>query len=116
MVIPTEAEQIKTIDQAESAAFAPFAFSVPQEVTDRFLMLGSNTEQHRMAVVLEFMKHKSADQIAEELREIYHGGNGLIVDGKRYAIWYTEEGLRMAAGTSARYIGTAQTLSWENAA
>lgn len=104
------------IRQAESAAFAPFAFSVPQEVIDRFLLLGGNTEQHRMAVVLEYMKQKSAEQIAGELREIYRGGNGLIVAGRKYAVWYAEEGLRMAAGTSARYTGTAQTFTWEDAA
>lgn len=114
--IPTQAEQIHSIEEAERAILAPFAFSVPQEVIDQFLRLGSNTEEHRMAVAMAFMKQKSTEQAADDLREIYHGGNGLTVNGRKYAVWYAEEGLRIAAGTSARYTGAAQTVSWEDAA
>lgn len=65
---------------------------------------------------MDFMKQKSIEQVADHLREIYHGGNGLTVKGKKYAVWYDTEGLRIAAGTSARYANMAQILSWEDAA
>ena len=110
-----EIQQIQTILEAESAN-APFAFSVPQEAVDQILRLGSNTEQHRMVIAMDFVKQRSQEQIADHLREIYHGGNGLIIKGKKYAVWYDTEGLRIAAGTSARYANMAQILSWEDAA
>lgn len=65
---------------------------------------------------MDFMKQKSIEQVADHLREIYHGGNGLTVKGKKYAVWYDTEGLRIAAGTSARYVNMAQLVSWEDAA
>ena len=58
MAIPNEAEQIHSIDEAERAIFAPFAFSVPQEDIDHILCVGSNTTDHRMIMVAEFSKQK----------------------------------------------------------
>ena len=47
---PTEAQQIESIAEAESADIAPSAFSMPQEYIDQFLRVGSNTENHRTRI------------------------------------------------------------------
>ena len=50
----SENEQISFIDRAES--FTPSAFSFAQEEIDHFLLLGSNTDEARKVVALEYMK------------------------------------------------------------
>ena len=116
MGIPSEAEQIQTIQKAESALFAPFAFSVPQDTVDQILRLGSNTTEHRQSLVTEYSKGKSIEDLSVILRTTYHGGNGFEAPQGRISVWYAEEGIRIARGTSARYVRTAQMISWEDAA
>lgn len=113
--IPTEAEQIASIDQAESA-HAPFAFSVAQEDIDHILRTGSNTADHRMMLVSEFSKEKPIAEQADFLRRIYHGGYGIATEHGRIAVWYAEDGIRLAPGGTARYTRTAQVLTWTDAA
>ena len=74
MAIPTEAEQIHRIDEAERAIFAPFAFSVSQDAIDDILRNGSNTTDHRMILVAEFSKQKSLEDMTAAMRRVYHGG------------------------------------------
>ena len=71
----SENEQISFIDQAES--FKPSAFSFAQEEIDHFLLLGSNTDEARKIVALEYMKQKPVEEIAQTLKEVYHGGFGI---------------------------------------
>ena len=112
----SEAEQIQTIQQAESALFAPFAFSVPQDTVDQILRLGSNAAEHRKLLMTEYSKGKTIENISAILRTTYHGGNGFETAQGPISVWYAEEGIRIARGTSARYVRTAQVISWEDAA
>ena len=116
MAIPTEAEQIHSIDEAERAIFAPFAFSVPQDAIDDILRTGSNTSDHRMILVAEFSKQKHLEDMTAMLRRVYHGGNGIATEHGRVTAWYAEDGMHFATGGSARYTRTAQILSWTDAA
>jgi len=116
MAIPTEAEQIHSIEEAERAIFAPFAFSLPQEDIDHILRTGSNTRNHRMILVAEFSKQKPLEEMTAMLRRVYHGGNGIATEHGRVAAWYAEDGIHLATGGTARYTRTAQVLSWTDAA
>ena len=116
MAIPTEAEQIHSIDEAERAIFAPFAFSVPQEDIDHILRIGSNTTDHRMIMVAEFSKQKPLEEMTAALRRVYHGGYGIATEHGRVTAWYAEDGMHFATGGTARYTRTAQVLSWTDAA
>ena len=116
MAIPTEAEQIHSIDEAERAIFAPFAFSVPQEYIDHILRVGSNTTDHRMIMVAEFSKQKPLEEMTAALRRVYHGGSGIATEHGRITAWYAEDGMHFAVGGTARYTRTAQVLSWTDAA
>ncbi|MBQ8400320.1 MAG: hypothetical protein IJX14_00150, partial [Clostridia bacterium] len=115
-LIPTEAEQIESIDKAESEPLTPFAFSFSQEEIDTVLRFGSNMDDHRKRIVAEFMKQKSIDENAEFLRRIFHGGNGFIVDNRDICVWYADDGIHIAQGRSARYTTFAKVLDWEEAA
>ena len=107
--------QLNLFDEAEDAQ-APSAFSFPQEVMDDVLRLGGNTDELRMRVVAEFEKQRSIDEIAVFLPTVYQGGNGFDIDGVKYAVWYSEDGIRIAQGEQARYERGAQLIMWADAA
>ncbi len=113
-LIPTEAEQIESIDKAES--ITPFAFSLSQEEIDTVLRFGSNTDDHRKRIAAEFMKQKTIDENADFLKGIYHGGNGFIIENRNICAWYAEDGIHLAQGRSAKNVHSAKVLDWEEAA
>lgn len=80
------------------------------------LRLGGNTDELRMRVVAEFEKRRSIDEIAAFLPTVYQGGNGFTVNGDKYAVWYTDDGIRIAQGEQARYERGAQLIPWAEAA
>ena len=80
------------------------------------LLLGGNTDELRMRVVAEFEKRRSIDEIAAFLPTVYRGGNGFTIDGEKYAVWYTDDGIRIAQGEQARYERGAQLIPWTDAA
>ena len=111
---PTEAQQIAYITQAESVEIAPSAFSMPQEYIDQFLRYGSNTQNHRMRVVVEYAKQQPQDNLIDFLKKTYHGGYGLQFDGQKVSAWYAEDGMRLSYGSTARYSPNAQIVSWQD--
>ena len=117
-IIPGESEQIALIDtmEAESVPATPFAFSVPQEDMDDILRTGGNTTNHRLILAAEFSKRKPVEEMAQVLRQVYHGGNGMATEHGRISAWYAEDGIRFAPGGSARYTRIVQVMSWEDAA
>ena len=110
----SENEQISFIDQAES--FKPSAFSFAQEEIDHFLLLGSNTDEARKIVALEYMKQKPVEEIAQTLKVVYHGGFGIKEDSGNISAWYAEDGIHLAKGSSAIDSPRAQIIPWEDAA
>ena len=113
-LFPSENEQISFIDRAES--FMPSAFSFSQEEIDHFLLLGSNTDEARKIVALEYMKQKSIDEIIPTLKQVYHGGYGLKESSGNISAWYGEEGIFLARGSSALDSSMIQIISWSEAA
>ena len=110
----SENEQISFIDRAES--FTSSAFSFAQEEIDHFLLLGSNTDEARKVVALEYMKQKPLEEIVQTLKQVYHGGYGLKEDSGNICAWYAEDGIHLAKGSSAIDSPRAQIVSWETVA
>lgn len=108
----SEAEQIQSIDEAENVAHTSSAFSFAQNDIDHVLRLGGNTDRQRERVVAAFEKEKTTAEIAEILKTLYHGGNGL----GSVSAWYAEDGIHLSHGKSVRYDRSAQVISWESAA
>lgn len=117
-IIPGESEQIALIDtmEAESVPATPFAFSVSKEDMDAILRTGGNTANHRLILAAEFSKGKPVEEMTQILRQVYHGGNGMVTEHGRISAWYAEDGILFAPGGSARYTRIAQVMSWEDAA
>ena len=111
---PTEAQQIAYIAEAESAEIAPSAFSMPQEYIDQFLRYGSNTENHRTRIAIEYAKQQPMDDLVDFLEKTYHGGYGLQFGTTKVCAWYGEDGMHLAYGSAARHARNAQILSWED--
>ena len=116
-LFPSEDAQITSILEAEDArASSAFFISVSQTDVDHILRTGGNTDHARMQLAIAFSKRKSISHIADTLQNLYHGGDGIITENGRYAVWYAPDGVYIAPGCRARYIHTAQILSWEDAA
>ena len=113
---PTEAEQITSIEEAESVAQTPFAFSVSQEQLDLVLRLGGNEDNTRMVIAVAFQKQKSTEDIAALLQNTFHGGNGFKTPEGELSVWYAVDGIHIAPGRSAEYVRTAQVIAWQDAA
>ncbi|MDY6180448.1 MAG: SNF2-related protein, partial [Candidatus Faecousia sp.] len=95
---------------------APSAFSMPQEYIDQLLRYGSNTENHRTRIAIEYAKQQPMDYLADFLEKTYHGGCGLQFGTIKVCAWYAEDGMHLAYGSAARYARNAQILSWEDVA
>ena len=122
--LPTqEGQQMSLFDfaafqqaQPEDAA-QPSIFPHPvlsQQVIDEALCLGSNREHSRLTICAYFKKDKpdNARFLAEHYGE---NGAGFYLNGKKYALWYNAEGIRIAEGESARR-SSAVLIPWEQAA
>ena len=107
----SENEQIRIIDEAENVKTSS-AFSFAQADIDHVLRLGGNTDRQRERVVAAFEKQKTTAEIAEILKTLYHGGNGI----GSVTAWYAEDGIHLSHGKTARYDKSAQVISWESAA
>nr|WP_187383079.1 SNF2-related protein [Hungatella hathewayi] len=88
------------------------AFSFAQADIDHVLRLGGNTDRQRERIVAVFEKQKSTAEIADTLKNLYHGGNGI----GSVTAWYAEDGIHLSHGKTARYDKSAQVISWESAA
>ena len=113
---PTEAEQITAIEEAESVAHTPFAFSVSQAQLDHVLRLGGNSDDTRMVIAVAFQKQKSVEDVAALLQSTFHGGNGFKTPEGELSAWYAVDGIHIAPGRSAEYVRTAQVIAWQDAA
>ena len=107
----SENEQIRIIDEAENVKTSS-AFSFAQADIDHVLRLGGNTDRQRERVVAAFEKRKTTAEIADILKNLYHGGNGI----GSVTAWYAEDGIHLSHGKTARYDKSAQVISWESAA
>ena len=113
---PTEAEQITAIEEAESVAQTPFAFSASQAQLDHVLRLGGNADNTRMVIAAAFQKQKPVEDIAALLQNTFHGGNGFKTPEGELSAWYAVDGIHIAPGRSAEYVRSAQVIAWQDAA
>ena len=73
-----------------------------QEDIDNLLRLGSNTEDARIKIALEFMKQKPMAELTDFVKETFHDGYGLKTESGNLSSWAAEDGLPSGeAGTTA---------------
>ncbi|HGZ7331564.1 TPA: helicase-related protein [Streptococcus pneumoniae] len=116
----TEAE----IREADNASFSlpensygQMRLTIPlnQKEIDTVLINGGNHDSGRLPLIAEFSKEKTVEELGEYLKDTFRGGNGFYIDEREVSSWYSDKGIHLAYGTSAREDNT-QILSWRDAA
>ena len=116
----TEAE----IREADNASFSlpensygQMRLTIPlnQKEIDTVLINGGNHDGGRLPLIAEFSKEKTVEELVEYLKDTFKGGNGFYIDEREVSSWYSDKGIHLAYGTSAREDDT-QVLSWNDAA
>ena len=114
----------KEIIEAEKASFylpensyGQINLTIPltEKDIDTVLINGGNHDGGRLPVIAEFSKGKSIEELGEYLKDTFKCGNGFYIDEREVSSWYSDKGIHLAYGTSAREDDT-QVLSWNDAA
>ena len=113
--LPTVEQQIRAIEAPIQARYAD-EIALDSEVVDEILRTGSNRSKGQLRLIYNFMVEKTTEEYTEFVKNEYGtGGKGFEIDGAKYAVWFDDLGLRIAAGDTAKG-GTIVNafLSWED--
>ena len=113
--LPTVEQQIRAIEAPIQARYAD-EIALDSEVVDEILRTGSNRSKGQLRLIYNFMVEKTPEEYTEFVKNEYGtGGKGFEIGGAKYAIWFDDLGLRIAAGDTAKG-GTIVNafLSWED--
>ena len=125
---PVMAEQLALFDMgsdapvyeapadAPSGILAP-ARTVPQEVIDQALYTAGNEPGSAERIAVFYMReHSEQENIAFLRREFGTGnGRGIEYEGRKYAVWFMEDGIHLAQGDSVRTGYSKTMVTWEQA-
>lgn len=102
---------------APSGILAP-ARTVPQEVIDQALYTAGNEPGSAERIAVFYMReHSEQENIAFLRREFGTGnGRGIEYEGRKYAVWFMEDGIHLAQGDSVRTGYSKTVVSWGLAA
>ena len=94
------------------------AHTVPQEVVDLILCTAGNEPNGAERVAVFYMReHPEQENIAFLRREFgMENGRGIEYEGRKYAAWFMEDGIRLAQGDSIRTGYSKTVVSWGLAA
>lgn len=126
---PVMAEQLALFDMggdapvyeapadAPSGILAP-ARTVPQEVIDQALYTAGNEPGSAERIAMFYMReHSEQENIAFLRREFgTENGRGIEYEGRKYAVWFLEDGIHLAQGDSVRTGYSKTVVSWGLAA
>lgn len=102
---------------APSGILAP-ARTVPQEVIDQALYTAGNEPGSAERTAVFYMReHSEQENIAFLRREFgTENGRGIEYEGRKYAVWFLEDGIHLAQGDSIRTGYSKTVVSWGLAA
>ena len=126
---PVMAEQLALFDMGGDAPvyeapadtatgiLAP-ARTVPQEVIDQALYTAGNEPGSAERIAVFYMReHSEQENIAFLRREFgTENGRGIEYEGRKYAVWFLEDGIHLAQGDSVRTGYSKTVVSWGLAA
>ena len=100
-----------------SGILAP-ARTVPQEVIDQALYTAGNEPGSAERIAVFYMReHSEQENIAFLRREFgTENGRGIEYEGRKYAVWFMEDGIHLAQGDSIRTGYSKTVVSWGLAA
>ena len=93
------------------------ARTVPQEVIDLALCTGGNEPNSAERIAVFYMReHSEQENIAFLRREFgTENGRGIEYEGRKYAVWFLEDGIHLAQGDSVRTGYSKTVVTWEQA-
>ena len=125
---PVMAEQLALFDMggdapvyeapadAPSGILAP-ARTVPQEVIDLALCTGGNEPNSAERIAVFYMRERPESENISFLRREFgtENGRGMEYEGRKYAVWFLEDGIHLAQGDSVRTGYSRTVITWEQA-
>ena len=101
---------------APSGILAP-ARTVPQEVIDLALCTGGNEPNSAERIAVFYMRERPEQENEEFLRREFGraNGRGIEYEGRKYAVWFLEDGIHLAQGDSVRTGYSKTVVTWEQA-
>ena len=125
---PVMAEQLALFDMGGDAPvyetpadtatgiLAP-ARTVPQAVIDLALCTGGNEPHSAERIAVFYMRERPEQENEEFLRREFGraNGRGIEYEGRKYAVWFLEDGIRLAQGDSVRTGYSKTVVTWEQA-
>ena len=126
---PVMAEQLALFDMGGDAPvyeapadtatgiLAP-ARTVPQEVIDLALCTGGNEPNSAERIAVFYMRERPESENISFLRREFGraNGRGIEYEGRKYAVWFLEDGIHLAQGDSVRTGYSKTVVSWGLAA
>ena len=126
---PVMAEQLALFDMGGDAPvyeapadtatgiLAP-ARTVPQEVIDLALCTGGNEPNSAERIAVFYMRERPEQENISFLRREFGraNGRGIEYEGRKYAVWFLEDGIHLAQGDSVRTGYSKTVVSWGLAA
>ena len=125
---PIVAEQLALFDMGgdapvyEAPADAPPgilapARTVPQEVIDLALCTGGNEPNSAERIAVFYMRERPEPENISFLRREFGraNGRGIEYEGRKYAVWFLEDGIHLAQGDSVRTGYSKTVVTWEQA-
>ena len=123
---PVMAEQLALFDMGGNAPvyeapadtpsgiLAP-AHTVPQAVIDQALYTGGNEPNSAERIAVFYMRERPEQENTEFLRREFgtENGRGIEYEGRKYAVWFLEDGIHLAQGDSIRTGYSKTVVTWE---
>ena len=125
---PVMAEQLALFDMGGDAPvyeapadtatgiLAP-ARTVPQEVIDLALCTGGNEPNSAERIAVFYVRERPESENISFLRREFGraNGRGIEYEGRKYAVWFLEDGIHLAQGDSVRTGYSKTMVTWEQA-
>ena len=103
-------------EPAQTGLFPPQ--EVPQAVIDQTLYTAGNEFGSANRIAAFYMRERPEEETIAFLKREFgkENGRGIEYDGRKYAVWFMEDGIHLACGTSIRDGYNRTTVTWERAA
>ena len=91
------------------------ARTVSQEVIDQVLCTGGNEPNSAERIAIFYMRERPEQENEEFLRREFgtENGRGIEYEGRKYAVWFMEDGIHLAQGDSIRTGYSKTVVTWE---
>ena len=93
------------------------ARTVPQKVIDLALCTGGNEPNSAERIAVFYMRERPESENISFLRREFGraNGRGIEYEGRKYAVWFLEDGIHLAQGDSVRTGYSKTVVTWEQA-